>query len=133
MKKSEPALERPLLRKKELIFLLILLLCSLGLSLFFLFSPVSHIAVVELEGEVVLKEDLSELTAPKQVELEGKNGIALTLLFSPDGAQILSSGCPDKTCVKTGLLSRQGECAVCLPARVTLRMEGSPGADAETY
>ncbi len=135
MKNSEPkaAFQRQLLRKKELFFLLGLLIFTLFLSLFFLFSPASHIAVAELEGKVVLEEDLSELTAPKQVELEGKNGITLTLLFSPDGAQILSSECRDQTCVKTGKLTRKGECAVCLPARVTLRMQGDPGTDAETY
>ena len=68
------------------------------------------------------------------VPLEGANGIQLTVELSPKGARVASSTCPDQVCVHTGLLTRAGESAICLPARATLRLEGGGDAiDATVY
>ena len=53
--------------------------------------------------------------------------------LSPRGARVADSGCPDKTCVRAGILTQAGQSAVCLPGRVVLRLEGAGAADAETY
>lgn len=90
-------------------------------------------AVVEQGGKEVLRVELSSLTGPMERELSGENGIVLTLRFSTEGAQVLSSACPDKVCVRTGLLTHAGETAVCLPAGVSLRLEGQRTADAATF
>jgi hypothetical protein len=43
-------------------------------------------------------------------------------------AAVTHSGCPDKTCVRTGFISRPGQAAVCLPNKVVLSIEGAaPG------
>ena len=45
-----------------------------------------------------------------------------------------ASTCPDQECVQTGQLTRAGESAICLPARVTLRLEGGgDSVDATVY
>lgn len=110
----------------------LLLLCAL---VFFAFSrlPRGTVAVVEKNGREVLRQELSGLDSPKEAEIEGENGIALTVVFYPDGAAVLSSQCPDKICVNKGKLTKAGETAVCLPARVSLRLEGSAGTDGTTY
>ena len=59
---------------------------------------------------------------------------AVTITFSPEGAAVTASGCPDQVCVQTGQLTRAGESAICLPARVVLRLEGGgSGVDATVY
>lgn len=96
-------------------------------------------AVVERNGEVILAKDLSRLAEPETIEIAGENGITLTIEFSAGGARVAQADCPDKTCQRTGQLTRAGESAVCLPGRVVLRLEG-PGSpesaaaiDAQTY
>lgn len=110
----------------------LLLLCGL---VFFAFSrlPRGTVAIVERNGEEVLRQELSQLDGPKEAEIEGENGIVLTVAFYPDGAAVLSSQCPDKICVNKGKLTRAGESALCLPAKVSLRLEGNAGVDGTTY
>lgn len=98
--------------------------------------PAGSTAVVELDGQVLMSRQLAGLTEPESVEIAGVGGIVLTVEFSPGGARVVDSNCPDGTCVRTGQLSRAGETAVCLPGRVVLRIEGpeaGQGIDAETY
>ncbi len=125
--------ERKLISRRSAAALLALLaLCAL---LFFLyrFLPRGTVAIVERNGEEILRQQLSQLTAEKTVTVEGENGITLTVAFYPDGAAVLSSGCPDKICVNKGKLTRGGEAAICLPSKVSLRLEGGSSDDAATY
>lgn len=97
-------------------------------------GPEGARAVAERDGSVVLDRELGGLSEPELVEIDGENGVKLTVELSKEGARVVEANCPDKTCQRTGLLTRAGESAVCLPGRVVLRLEG-PGAgiDAETY
>ena len=110
----------------------LLLLCgalALGLSL----SPRGTVAILEREGQTLLTQELSLLSGTQTHTVQGAGGIQLTVELSPQGAAVVSSTCPDQTCVKTGRLTRAGESAVCLPAQVVLRLEGGGrGSDAVT-
>lgn len=117
-----------------------LVLCGLvillagGLYFFLSFSPKGTIAIVEVDGEVTLERNLSQLTEPETHSLIGEQGIEVSIELSPQGAAVVSSTCPDQVCVKTGQLTRAGESAICLPARVTLRLEGAgESVDATVY
>ncbi len=46
-----------------------------------------------------------------------------TFEVSGGKVRMISSDCPDKVCVKTGRVSREGEVIVCLPNRVILKVE----------
>ena len=96
-------------------------------------SPAGTTAVVEVDGQVVLTRELSQLTGTEEVAVTGAGGIALTVELSPQGAAITSAGCPDQVCVRTGMLTRAGEAALCLPAKVSLRLTGDGGVDGATY
>ena len=104
-------------------------LCAVLLAL----SPAGTTAVVEVDGQVVLTRELSQLAGTEEVAVTGAGGIALTVELSPQGAAITSAGCPDQVCVRTGMLTRTGEAALCLPARVSLRLTGDCGVDGATY
>lgn len=128
------------MEKKKLIApgdaLILLLLAAAAAALFFWLDagPRAVTAVIEREGGVVLTQDLTALEGPIQTVVEGANGHRATIELSPQGARFLSSTCPDKTCVRTGAISHAGETALCLPARVSLRLEGAGGGfDAVTY
>lgn len=46
------------------------------------------------------------------------------LRISGGAAAIIEANCGDHTCVRTGAVSREGETIVCLPHRLTVRIEG---------
>ncbi len=54
-----------------------------------------------------------------------RNGI--TNVIKIDGKQVCfaQSNCPDQVCVRTGMLTRAGQIAVCLPMQVTVRIFGA--------
>ncbi len=99
-------------------------------------------AVVSIDGAEV------DRFAPADL-LEGPrtyhaNGYTLTVAMAMDyetpspgilppkgeaGICVSSSDCPTQDCVRTGILSRGGQSAVCLPGRFVLRLEGGAAED----
>lgn len=82
--------------------------------------------VVEVNGREVLRLPLEE---EGQYELDGFRGPFL-FWVEDGGVRMVDSDCPDKLCVGMGRVSRPGQAVVCLPNRVTLRLEGDGGVDA---
>ena len=111
-----------------------LLLAAGALYLALSLLPQGTVAVVEQNGQEVARRELSQLTGPETLSLTGENGVEVTITFTPQGAAVTASTCPDQVCVHTGLLTQAGESAICLPARATLRLEGGGDAiDATVY
>ena len=53
------------------------------------------------------------------------NGHALTVTIENGAVSVTESDCPDSVCVNSGAVSRAGQAIVCVPAQVTVRVEGS--------
>lgn len=122
----------PLFRKRDLlVFVLAAVLAGAG---FLSWMPQNGAptAVIEQNGEEVRRITLSSITQPETLVLEGE--ISVTVLLEPGQVSILHSDCPDQICVHTGALTRPGQSAVCLPARVAVRIVGeiSSGIDGMT-
>ena len=82
-------------------------------------------AVIEQNGIEVGRYALSQIQKEEILQLPGE--IDVQILLEPGAASFLSSDCPDQICVRTGKLTKPGEAAVCLPARVSLRIVSSQG------
>ncbi len=85
-------------------------------------GPGSRAVITAPDGERVLP--LSQNTA---LVIRGKDGIELTLEVTDGRIRFRQSGCPDKICVHSGWLSKKGQTAACLPAGVSVRIEGGGG------
>ena len=112
----------PLFRKRDLlIFLLAAVLAGAG---FLQWLPKSGapVAVIEQDGKEVRRVEISSIIQPETLLLEGE--ISVTVLLEPGQVSIVHSDCPDQICVNTGVLTRPGQSAVCLPARVAVRIVG---------
>ena len=112
----------PLFRKRDLlIFLLAAVLAGAG---FLQWLPKSGapVAVIEQDGKEVRRVELSSIIQPETLLLEGE--ISVTVLLEPGQVSIVHSDCPDQICVNTGVLTRPRQSAVCLPARVAVRIVG---------
>lgn len=112
---------------REALWLLALLILAAGIYLWSLLQPAGSTAVIEQNGAELYRVALSSLAEPEQLEV---NGTVIEL--SRAGVRFVSSPCPDQVCVETGLLTRAGETAVCLPQRVSVRIAGGAGADSVT-
>ena len=76
-------------------------------------------AVIVRQKPLARRVVLADLKEPLTLEV---NGAVIEL--DKDGAHFVSSPCPDKICVNRGIIKRAGESAVCLPQRVSVRIEG---------
>lgn len=101
----------------------------IAVAVFLLFAPRGAggklTAEVYYEGKLVYVAELGEQKEPSVYEVNG-----VTVEFSPDGARVVDSPCPDRICVETGLLARPGDTAACVPRRVIVRIVGIPEVDA---
>lgn len=111
------------LKKKDFVFLGILLLIALVFLLWFLLgyrkagSSVEITVDGELYGTFSLDEDRE---VPIRV-----NGSVTNLLVIADGeANMKEADCPDQICVNHVPVSHTGEDIVCLPNRVVVRVVG---------
>lgn len=111
------------LRKRD--FLLAFVVLAAALLIFLALTPKSGdlTAVVEQGGQVLYRIPLREVQSSYTIQVEGE--FPAVLLIDPDGVSFQSATCPDQVCVRTGKLIRAGQAAACLPARLTLRLEGA--------
>lgn len=76
--------------------------------------------VVIHKGNKVLKEiKLSKVEEPYEVDLDTN-----VLYVEKDGVFMKSAKCPDKICVHTGKISKDGEAIVCAPNKIMVEFKG---------
>ncbi|MCH3971857.1 MAG: NusG domain II-containing protein [Oscillospiraceae bacterium] len=116
---------RKLFHKKDLLIILPVLLLAAGLLLWNSFhaSAQTVTAVVEENGKITHTYNLSQQTKTQTVNIGGSYHIRL--LLEPGKISFSHSDCPDQVCVRTGKLTKPGQAAVCLPAKVSVRLTGA--------
>ncbi len=80
-------------------------------------------AEVKIYGKLYERINLSEVTEAYDMPVDGD--IPVVLRISSEGVCFESSDCPDKLCVKRGVISKNGESAICLPAAVSVKIVSS--------
>lgn len=80
-------------------------------------------AVITHKSNLVQKIDLSDLNKPVYIDLN-EEGIHQVIRAEKGRIRFSESDCPNKTCVKTGWLTRPGAKAVCIPSRVVITIIG---------
>ena len=89
-------------------------------------------ASVVLEGETIATYDLSTLTGPVELEVEGA-AYPLTVRAEPGRICIAESSCPGLDCVHTGWVSRAGGQIICLPNRLVISLTGEGSEDIDAF
>jgi hypothetical protein len=67
------------------------------------------------------------LRPDREIAIEGLDG-PITLVLRDGGVRVTGSRCPDRLCVRQGIVSRAGSAIVCVPGGVTVRIGGDDGA-----
>ena len=86
-------------------------------------------AYVYADGELVHEADFASVERPYIFEVKD-----CEIEISPRGACFKHSGCPDKLCEKSGVLSKNTQTACCVPEKVVIVVKGSKtNNDVVTY
>lgn len=80
------------------------------------------IAVIEQNNQVIKQIDLRNVTQAYYIDIGSQ--YPTKILVEPGKISFYESTCPDKICEHYGKLSRKGQFATCLPARVIIRIIG---------
>ena len=89
-------------------------------------------AVVTVEGRQLDPIDLAQVE--QSYVIQPNVSPSVTIRVEPGAIYFEQASCPDQLCVSAGRLSRPGQVAVCLPARVSIRLTGQDDkVDAVVY
>lgn len=122
--------------------LTILILLIFLLSAGYLFLPSHHgksdmIAEIYQNGALIHTINLSDVTQPYCITIDGENGATNVIQIRSGSIGILSANCPDQICVRQGFLTNDLLPITCLPNHLVIRLvpvkDDSDALDAITY
>jgi len=85
-----------------------------------------HTAVIEQNGVVLYRIDLGK-EADREFTVTSPDGGRNTICIKDGTICVSDADCPDKTCVKTGVLRNEGTPIVCLPHKLIIRFADENG------
>lgn len=116
----------------DLLIVLAVLLLALLVSVGF-YGGSETAATVSVTVEGVETERFPLLRAGDVRTLKNR-GYTLTLETAEKGGRlgvcVTDADCPNRDCVRSGVITKGGESIVCLPARIAIRLLSDGGADA---
>ncbi|ABS41973.1 NusG domain II-containing protein [Clostridium botulinum] len=106
----------------------ILLALSVISIIFFKFFVKSEnaVAVIKQNGKIIEKVDLSKVKEKRQLKINynDKNHKGYNVIEIDKGSiRFIDADCPDKVCIKSGVLKKTGETAACLPHKLIITIE----------
>ncbi|WP_434291605.1 NusG domain II-containing protein [Clostridium botulinum] len=106
----------------------VLLVLSVISIIFFKFFVKSEnaIAVIKQNGKVIEKVDLSKVKEKRQLKINynDKDHKGYNVIEIDKGSiRFIDADCPDKVCIKSGVLKKPGETAACLPHKLIITIE----------
>ena len=105
------------------IYFVLVLLCAVLFLLPVLQQNRPLTAVITVGGETVETIDLSAVEAPYTVQYAG-----CTISVENGAIGFSNADCPDRLCVKTGMLRHAGSAAACVPNRVVVSLRAQTEA-----
>ncbi|CAL81929.1 NusG domain II-containing protein [Clostridium botulinum] len=106
----------------------ILLALSVISIIFFKFFVKSEnaVAVIKQNGKIIEKVDLSKVKEKRQLKINynDKDHKGYNVIEIDKGSiRFIDADCPDKVCIKSGVLKKPGETAACLPHKIIITIE----------
>ncbi len=102
----------------------VIILCLLGLAaFFFIINDKGEGSRVRIEYNGDLYTEIYYMSLEENEErIIHLNGTVIVV--DKNGAYLAESECPTKSCVRSGRINRVGQTVVCIPQRVSIRIEG---------
>lgn len=110
-------------------FLLIVVLLFLSLAVFVgmkYFNKDSTqqtlMAIIKQSDKELYRINLDTVIEPRKINIEG--AYPEVILVEKGRIRFLEAKCPDKLCVSSGWMHKQGQSTVCLPNKTLIKIEG---------
>lgn len=87
----------------------------------FIYSGKGTRAVISVDG---VDTDAYSLFESRELVVVGYEGLTCTVVIRDGAVSVSHADCPDKICVAHHEIAGAGECIVCLPSRIIVRVEG---------
>ena len=101
----------------------ILLILALAVRIFFFQGtneePVVNVYVDKIKTHSYLLND------SVKTEIQGVNGLSLSLEVEEGRVRVVDSKCPGKICEKTSYIDKTNESILCLPAKIVILIENA--------
>ncbi|APQ72896.1 hypothetical protein RSJ21_02565 [Clostridium botulinum] len=106
----------------------VLLALSIISIIFFKFFVKSEnaVAIIKQNGKIIEKVDLSKVKEKRQLKINynDKDHKGYNVIEIDKGSiRFIDADCPDKVCIKSGVLKKPGETAACLPHKLIITIE----------
>ncbi len=121
------------LKKGDIIILVFVLLAAIS---YFAIKSIykdkdDKAIVIYVEGSQYEKIYMKDINEDRHIHIDLNKGKFIDINVSKDGAFVSDVVCPDRICVKTGLINKVGQSIVCLPNKVQIYVEGSAKPDVD--
>ena len=127
-----PPLRRTRMDKRKTVCILIVVLIVFGALLGLLFIKggkiAGSVACIYSNGKLIKTIELKS-EDDYTFEVKSENGGVNTIQVKDGKIGVISADCPDKICVNTGKITKAGESVICVPAHVSVTVEGESEAD----
>ncbi|MBO4432699.1 MAG: NusG domain II-containing protein [Clostridia bacterium] len=78
---------------------------------------------IKSDGETVVVKENNEIIAEYPLDVDRRVALDNNTFIIDSGSVYMSeANCKNQTCVKTGKISKKGECIVCLPNKVIIEI-----------
>lgn len=116
-----------IIKKMDIVIIAVLLIISFTPHLIFFKTSQkgskNNYAIIQVDGKIHKKIDLSKVKKSEKVNLNLPNG-KNTLLIKNNSIQMDSANCNDALCVKQGNISKVGQTIICLPHKLIIEIKG---------
>lgn len=116
-----------IIKKMDIVIIAVLILLSFTPHLIFFKTSQkgskNNYAIIQVDGKIHKKIDLSKVKKSEKVNLNLPNG-KNTLLIKSNSIQMDSANCNDALCVKQGNISKVGQTIICLPHKLIIEIKG---------
>ena len=85
--------------------------------------------VIAVEGKEYDRFFMNNINGKRLVHIDLGSGKFIDITLDQNGVYVSDVVCPDRICVKTGIIDKVGQSIVCLPNKVQIYIEGSQKTD----
>lgn len=79
--------------------------------------------IIEVNGTEKARINLMEVRESYTIKVENNNNYSIVEI-SHGSIRVIEATCPDKDCIRMGSLDALGEISICLPNKISIRVEG---------
>jgi len=106
--------------------IILAVLVAAGIGVWTATKPKGDVVVIHKGDKIVETIDLSKVETPREIDLDTN-----VVCVEKDGVSMKSAKCPDKICVLTGKIDKDGEAIICAPNKIMVEFQGKDnGIDA---